>query len=226
MRLDHCTTLRRRSLAQMLWSSRSAGVSVTRRPPCRGQCSGIRSGCGCERRARQAQAPFTARRGGCLDVRCLEKVLRRARSPHRRGATRSGGRRGRARVGELGNLETWDPAARSRTPQVARIPDFQFLAPAATSAGATGGAGEGRGAGGCAGRHACPPESPRGAHSGGGHGLHPWGGAARPSRREGSEFGGRARGCSRRRHSRSASARERGRRSPLLSSFVTHRLQR
>ena len=33
---DHCTTLRRRSLVQMLWSSRSAGVSFTRRPPCRG----------------------------------------------------------------------------------------------------------------------------------------------------------------------------------------------
>ena len=47
---------------------------------------------------------------------------------------RSGGRRARA-----GNLGTWDPAARSRTPQVDRIPDFQFLAPAAPSAGATGG---------------------------------------------------------------------------------------
>ena len=52
---DHCTTLRRRSLVQMLWSSRSAGVSFTRRPPCRGQCSGIRSGAGVNGR-RQAQA--------------------------------------------------------------------------------------------------------------------------------------------------------------------------
>ena len=31
----HWTTLRRRSLAQMLWSSRSVGVSVNRRPPWR-----------------------------------------------------------------------------------------------------------------------------------------------------------------------------------------------
>jgi hypothetical protein len=110
----HCSPFRRCRLAQMLWSSRSVGVSFTRAPPCGGQCSGIRSGCGYERRARQAQAPFTARRGGCLDVRCLEKVLRRARSPHRRGATAQRRSPGAARVGELGNLETWDPAARSR----------------------------------------------------------------------------------------------------------------
>ena len=72
----------------------------------------------------------------------------------------------------------------------------QFLVPAATSAGATGG-GEAR-AGGCAGRHACPPEWPRRVRAGGGHGL-PRGPAPRVSRvaMEVSSLGGatRAREC-------------------------------
>ena len=123
---DHCTTLRRRSLAQMLWSSRSAGVSFTRRPPWR--------------RSVAASDPVAGVNWqlstGSLEASAITASARR--NPQRRSPGASASRR-------AGNLETWDPAARSRTPQVARIPDFQFLAPAATSAGATGG----RGSGGC-----------------------------------------------------------------------------
>ena len=37
--MPHCTTLRRRSLVQVLSAARSVGVSVTRRPPCRSSVS-------------------------------------------------------------------------------------------------------------------------------------------------------------------------------------------
>ena len=209
--MPHCTTLRRRNLVQVLSAPRSAGVSVTRRPPCRGQCSGIRSGCGCERRARRAQALFTAR-AVLVSIGCLDKVSRRARSPHQRGATPQRRSPGASASRRAGNLETWDPAARSRTPQVARIPDFQFLAPAATSAGATGGRGR-AGAGGDlanwkpgtlgsarrgAGRVDAGPPLP-GVPAWGALGRRPWPppwpGGARPSRREGSEFSAGSREC-------------------------------
>ena len=93
-----------------------------------------------KRRVRQARALFTARRGGCLAVSigCLDEFSGSVRSPHQRGATPQRRSPGESASRRAGNLETWDPAARSRTPQVVRIPAFQFLAPAATSAGATG----------------------------------------------------------------------------------------
>ena len=187
--------------------------------PMASECSGIRSGCGCEGHARQTQALFTARRGGCLAVSigCLDKVLRRARSPHQRGATPQRRSPGASASRRAGNLETWDPAARSRTPQVARIPDFQFLAPAATSAGATGGRGSGRGrvraatwrtgnlepwesARRGAGRVDAGPPLP-GVPAWGALGRRPWPppwpGGARPGCREGRDFGGCSPECSR-----------------------------
>ena len=96
------------------------------------ECSGIRTGCGVNGRARRAQALF-----GCLD-----KVSRRAQSPHQRADS-----------------------------QVARIPAFQSSAPAATSAGATGGRGR-AGAGGSAQGVALLllPHGPAPRVPGGGHG--------------------------------------------------------
>ena len=57
-------------------------------------------------RVRQAQALFTAL-AVAVSSGCLDKVLRRARSPHQRGATpqrRSPGASGSRRAGESGNL--------------------------------------------------------------------------------------------------------------------------
>jgi len=77
--------------------------------PMASECSGIQSGCGCERARARAQALFTARRGGCpaVSIGCLDKVSRRAR------------------VGELG---IWKPGILPRVAalQVPRIPAFQF----------------------------------------------------------------------------------------------------
>ena len=101
---------------------------------------------------------------------------------------------------ESGNLGSCRAFADS---QVARIPDFQFLAPAATSAGATGGGGGAaawrignlelrksarHGVGWVDTGRLLPGVAASGA-LGGRPWPPPWPGAARPSRREGSEFG-------------------------------------
>jgi len=129
--------------------------------PMASECSGIQSGCGCERARARAQALFTARRGGCpaVSIGCLDKVSRRAR------------------VGELG---IWKPGILPRVAalQVPRIPAFQFSAPGERVCGRQPGelenwnAGNPRGAarGGSTGP-AGAPEWPRRAQPGGGHGL-------------------------------------------------------
>ena len=161
------------------------------------ECSGIRSGCGCERRARQAQALFTARRGGCRS-RCLDKVLRRARSPHRRGATpqrRSPGASASRRAGESGNLGSCRafadcPGCQDCSVSVPRPGgdlggrDRRAGERARAGAGGNWRAGnlerwDPRGAG--RRRPAVARSAPRGAHSGGGHSL-PHGPAARVPR--------------------------------------------
>ena len=106
------------------------------------ECSGIRSGCGCERgggELRLSSPPDAA--AVWLSAAAVWKRSRGERDHRIREAQpRRGGRRGSASR-RAGNLETWDPAARSRTP---RLPGFQiFSSPPrpATSAGATGGRG-------------------------------------------------------------------------------------
>ena len=160
------------------------------------ECSGIRSGCGCERARAAAQALFTARpvASGC-HIGCLDKVLRRARSPHQRGAPRSGGRREPARVGELG---IWKPGILPRVAafQVPRISAFQFFA----RARGLGRRDRGRGRVGARFGPACPPEWPRRAGSWGGDGL-PHGPAPRVPRGErevrSERRSGVSRGCTR-----------------------------
>ena len=88
-----------------------------------------------------------------------------AQSSHQRGATPQGRSPGASASRRAGNLETWDPAARSRTP---RFPGFQFLS---FSPRRRPGGRDRAGAGGRAGRHACPPEWPRRTRAEGGHGL-------------------------------------------------------
>ena len=61
----HWTTLRRRSLVQVLSASRSAGVSVTRRPPWRRSVAASDPVAGVNGRVRQAQSSLHRPRGGC-----------------------------------------------------------------------------------------------------------------------------------------------------------------
>ena len=153
-------------MVQVLSAPRSAGVSVNRRPPWRRSVAASDPGCGCERRARRAQALFTARH------RLFGQDLE-ASADHRisEAQPRRGGRRERARVGELG---IWKPGI------LPRVADSQAPARAATWR-TLGIRAARRGAG----RHgpAGAPEWPRRAHSGGGHGL-PHGPAARVPRGE------------------------------------------
>jgi hypothetical protein len=103
---------------------RRVGQSVA---PMASECSGIRSGCGCERGACSRLKLSSPPSRWLSAAGVWTKVLRRARSPHQRCATRSGGRAARAGVASWG---IWKPGIR---PSVAgspgcQVPDFQFLA--------------------------------------------------------------------------------------------------
>ena len=195
-------------MVQVLSAPRSAGVSVNRRPPWRRSVAASDPGCGCERRARRAQALFTARH------RLFGQDLE-ASADHRisEAQPRRGGRRERARVGELG---IWKPGILPRVAdsQAPRIPAFQLFAPAGGLGGRDRGAGE-RGGGRRPGElETWNAGNPRGAAWGGSTRARwcsgvaasgalgrrpwppPWPGGARPSRREGSAFGTQERGVS------------------------------
>ena len=159
---------------------------VTRRPPWRQSVAASDPVAGVNGRVEQAQALFTAL-AWLSAAGVWTKALRRARSPHQRGATRSGGRPERAGVDELGNRKP------GILPGVADSPgcqdsSFPVLRPGRRPRRARPGAGGcGRRSGEletwntgirAARRGACrrgpaagPPECTRGAHSGGGHGL-------------------------------------------------------
>ena len=154
--------------------------------PMASECSGIRSGCGCERHARQAQALITARHrlfGQGLEASAITASARRNPAGAVAGNERE------SASWESGNLGSCRAFADSPGCQ-----DSRFSVP--RPGGDLGGRDRGRRGSGCAGRHACPPECPRRARAGGGHGL-PHGPAARVpgGAREVSSLDARAGAC-------------------------------
>ena len=181
------------------------------------ECSGIRSGCGCERaRAAGSGSLHRPTRLAVSSIGCLDKVLRRARSPHQRGATPQGRSPGASASRRAGNLETWDPAARSRTPG---FPGFQIFSSSPRRrprrARPGGGGARGRAATWRTGKLERWESARRGARrvdagpplpgvpAWGALGRRPWPppwpGGARPSRAQGCDFRGSPRRCSRKR---------------------------